>query len=204
MFMMLRRLLLVCALVMSAAVGIGIGLAVVHHVHPISEAQRVPIPSPTFQATSSPTPAIAQPVTLSIPKIHVTAPIETVGLDKDNNMDVPKQATDVGWYEYGPNPGDMGNSVIDGHLDWYTGPAVFWQLNQLSPGDQITVTDTAHQSHVFVVTKKASYPYTQFPLNQVFGATSGAHLNLITCAGTFDKVAKNYSNRVVVYADLKS
>ena len=41
---------------------------------------------------------------------------------------VPSKPTDVAWYKPGPAPGEAGDAVIDGHLDWTTGRAVFWDL----------------------------------------------------------------------------
>src|SRR5438105_1055108 len=60
----------------------------------------------------SPTPAVGTPVSLSIPKIHVLANIEQVGLDKQNRMDVPKQTYNAGWYKFGFKPGETGSAVL--------------------------------------------------------------------------------------------
>ena len=72
----------------------------------------------------------------------MNAKIEWVGLDRDNNMDVPKSWENVGWYSPGYLPGSVGNAVIDGHLDSPFGPAVFWRLSELNQGDMVQVTDS--------------------------------------------------------------
>jgi len=49
-------------------------------------------------------------------------------------MAVPSVPSHVAWYSPGPAPGEPGDAVIDGHLDWTTGPAVFWNLGKLHAG----------------------------------------------------------------------
>jgi hypothetical protein len=39
----------------------------------------------------------------------------------------------------GPKPGDPGPAVLVGHVDFRTGPDVFYRLDQLRPGDEILV-----------------------------------------------------------------
>lgn len=161
--------------------------------------------SVTMSSTSSaahaatPTAPRVIPVKLQIPAINVTAPVEVVGLTPDGAMDVPKQWNDVGWYEYGPTPGEVGNSAIAGHLDSTTAPAVFWRLGSLKPGDKVVVTLSNSHTVTFVVTAKVSYPYNSAPIDKVFGPSATANLNLITCGGSWDAFTKNYSNRIVVY-----
>ena len=161
----------------------------------------VPIPK---SPTNSPQPEFGTPEKLSIPAININAKVESVGLDAKKNMDVPQKPEDVGWYSLGYKPGDIGNAVIDGHLDWYNGPAVFWNLNKLKTGDTIIVADDKGKTLTFEVTNKQAYSWNQFPVNDVFGSQGKQQLILITCGGTFDKPTKNYSDRVVVYSILKS
>lgn len=147
---------------------------------------------------------VGMPTRLQIPKIGVDASIESVGLDNEDKMDVPKNPWDVAWYNLGAKPGETGNAVIDGHLDTQTSTAVFWNLGNVIPGDTMTVTDDKGNSFTFTVTAKQTYPYDQLPMNDIFGSSSKARLNLITCGGLFDRQARNYSNRVVVFSELKS
>lgn len=154
--------------------------------------------------TPTPTPTVGSPTTILIPAIGVNATVEDVGVDSLNRMDVPKHGQDVGWYDLGVKPGATGNAVIDGHLDLVTGaPAVFWNLAKLTLGDEIIVTDDNNLEHRFKVTDIESYPYDQFPSQTVFGQSSRANLNLITCHGTWDASNKNYSERTVVYSQLE-
>lgn len=145
----------------------------------------------------------SNPKTIIIPKIGVSAQVESVGLDSKNNMDVPKKPEKGGWYNLGYRPGEVGNSVIAGHLDKIDGsPAVFYNLETLKKGDEIKVLDEKRKEYRFLVTDIKTYPWDKFPLQEVFGQYSKARLNLITCKGTFDKGASNYSHRTVVYSEL--
>lgn len=79
-----------------------------------------------------------------------------------------------------------GSAVINGHLDRPGGsPATFWNLQYLVPGDTIMVLDAQGKTLRFRVLRVASYPPQQAPVQEIFGATDGIYLNLITCAGTW-------------------
>ena len=136
---------------------------------------------------------------LRIPNIGVNAYIESVGLTSAGAMDVPRRWDDVAWYSRGPRPGQVGNSVIDGHLDSDVAPAVFWYLGSLTYGNHIYVDWDADTEFDFVVHDKRSYPADSAPIGFIFGPAPQANLNLITCAGTWLKGAGAYSNRLVVF-----
>lgn len=151
----------------------------------------------------TPTPIIAQPAHLTIPKLNLNAPIDPVGLDKNGRMDVPTTVGATGWYSMGSKPGEIGNAVIDGHFDTPTGaPSVFYYIGNLAPGDTIQVTTTDNKVYTFSVTQVTSFPDNGFPIEQVFGKSDTKNLNLITCSGTWDRAAHNYSNRTVVFSTL--
>lgn len=173
---------------------------------PISTSASKPsVITQTVKVLANPTPAASQvgsPETLSIPKIGVKASIEEVGLDSQGRMDVPQNPWDVAWYDLGFKPGQDGNAVIDGHLDTKTTTAVFYNLKNLDPGDEIDVTDNLDHTYKFKVSDLESYNYDQLPLKTIFASAGKPRLVLITCDGTFDFSAENYSNRLVVYSDL--
>jgi hypothetical protein len=148
---------------------------------------------------ASPGPGV--PVRLRIPALGLMTAIEPVGLHA-GAMDVPTNVWHVGWYHLGPRPGAVGNAVIDGHLDSTTGPAIFLTLHNLRVGDRIYVMDRAGIERTFVVTEMHSYPLAGAPLARIFGPTSGRHLNLITCSGTWQAWEHLYDQRLVVYTRL--
>ncbi|MGE6553719.1 sortase domain-containing protein [Exiguobacterium artemiae] len=142
------------------------------------------------------------PKTLTIDQLKVKTNIEQVGLDKKGAMGTPKNEQQVGWYKFGPRPGDVGNAVIDGHTDTKTGPAVFYQLHELKKGDKIEIKDESGRNLVFRVKKLVEYGHLDAPLEKIFGASDQRNLNLITCIGTYDENEGTYDNRLVVFTEL--
>jgi LPXTG-site transpeptidase (sortase) family protein len=143
--------------------------------------------------------------TLVIPAIGVNAPIEPVGRLPGGEMAVPlkRQWDGVGWYQYGPLPGEQGSAVIDGHLDRPGGsPAIFWRLHDLHVGDIVMVVETGGQMQRFRVTQMVAYHPANAPLRRIFKKDSGKFLNLITCAGTWIPSIHQTTLRLVVYTVL--
>ena len=139
---------------------------------------------------------------LVIKSIKVDAPIEYVGLTKGGTMDVPKGPLSVAWFSLGSRPGDIGSAVIAGHYGWKNGvESAFDQIHLLNKGDIISVTDNQGKKISFIVRESKLYNRNAV-VPEVFTSTSGSHLNLIACAGTWDKVHKTYSERIVVFSDL--
>ncbi|MFG3707877.1 class F sortase [Micromonospora sp. NPDC047670] len=149
--------------------------------------------------------ARSTPTTISIPRIGVDASIMSLGTNPDGTVQVPplEQAQLAGWYEPGPSPGEVGNAVIVGHVDSAAmGPAVFFSLGALQPGDTITVTREDGQQATFTVESVKAYPKTEFPTEQVYGPSDRPGLRVVTCGGVFDRAAGSYPDNVVVFASM--
>jgi LPXTG-site transpeptidase (sortase) family protein len=142
------------------------------------------------------------PIRLTIPKIHVDTTFVSVGLTPTGAMDIPKGPNDVGWFNLGPRPGEIGSAVVAGHFGWKNNiPAVFDDLHTLKRGDKIYVQDDKGAKTTFVVTEVGIYDQNGDAAN-VFGSNDGkAHLNLITCQGVWNVGQKSYSQRFVVFTD---
>ncbi len=142
------------------------------------------------------------PVRLVIPSINVDATVEDVGVTAGGAMDTPTNTVDVGWYQFGISPGEIGSAVISGHLDTNKGEfGVFNNLDKLKPGDKIYVINDQDVTNTFVV--RESKTYDPGYADEVFSSNDGGiHLNLVTCDGIWDKNKKGYSKRLVVFADL--
>lgn len=146
---------------------------------------------------------VLQPVRLTIPALGLEAAIEAVGRDAKGAMATPSDPHNVAWYSLGPMPGAIGNAVIAGHLDLANGkPAAFWKLNQLKAGDLVQVILSDDSTLIFAVERLALYPDEQAPLEEIFGFRSEPYLNLITCAGSWNKTAGAYTKRLVAYTRL--
>lgn len=118
-------------------------------------------------------------------------------------MDVPSW-NNAAWYNLGPRPGQAGSAVIAGHYDTTAGaPAIFYNLSELLPGDDIHLIDVTSKTITFKVANVRNYPYDLFPVDEVFNDPSGHKLNLITCSGTWSYALQTYTDRLVVYAVLQ-
>jgi hypothetical protein len=142
----------------------------------------------------------SRPVGLRIPAIGVDAPVIPLGLNADRTLQVPRDFGDTGWWSGGARPGDPGPTIIVGHVDSYTGPAVFFRVRDLRPGDAIVVLRRDGSRARFTVQGSEEYPKARFPTARVYGPTRGATLRLITCSGAFDRASGHYLDNTVVYA----
>jgi sortase A len=146
--------------------------------------------------TASPNPAT--PVTLTIPSINLNDAIIPVGLTDAGAMAVPSGSTsNVGWYEGGVIPGDVGSAVLDAHVF-----AAFSKLNEVKVGDSIYVTDAQGDTLRFIVNKVETYALADLTSQMLFVPTSDHDLNLITCAGQLTPDHSTYDHRLVIYTTL--
>jgi LPXTG-site transpeptidase (sortase) family protein len=144
-------------------------------------------------------PSYGVPLRLRIPSIKVDAPVVSVGLTSDGQMEAPEGANATGWYALGSRPGEPGSAVIAGHSGYRTGPAVFDNLGQLRAGDRIYVLDAEGTSITFEVRGSRQYDPGSKP-KEVFLAGEARDLNLVTCAGEWDRAAAAHTKRLVVFA----
>jgi hypothetical protein len=146
----------------------------------------------------------SKPVRLLIPKISVDAPFTDLAIGASGQLEAPP-AGDVilvGWHARGPSPGELGTSIIAGHLDTKTSPAVFAGLGELAEGDVFHVVRADGRRASFVVDDMETFEKDDFPDERVYGDTGRAEVRLITCAGDYDSAAKDYTDNLVVFAHL--
>jgi sortase (surface protein transpeptidase) len=143
--------------------------------------------------------ARSAPASLRIPAIGVSLSLSTLGLNPDGTVQVPAKDQAPGWFRLGPTPGQIGSAVILGHVDDYRGPAAFYRLRSLRPGDKVDVSLADGMVAHFVVRQVASYLKTQFPAQQVYASRGYSALQLVTCGGQFDSSTGHYLSNTVVY-----
>jgi sortase (surface protein transpeptidase) len=141
---------------------------------------------------------------LVIPAIGVDASgLVPLTLNADHQLQAPERFSDVGFYVAGSTPGEAGPAVIAAHVDSRSGPAPFFRLRDLHPGDQVHVWRSDGQAIRFVVDNVQRYPKDAFPTDAVYGPAPGAALRLITCGGSFDAAKRSYRDNIVVYASTR-
>lgn len=146
----------------------------------------------------------ATPKRLIIPKLGVNAPIRSVGLDRRGVIQVPpvNNPNLVGWYRFGPTPGQAGPAVLLGHKDTRTRSAVFSRAHELRHGDTIEVVRMDGTVAVFTVGGVEQAGKEVFPTHRVYGDAATAELRLITCGGVYDRTTGHYTDNVIVYATM--
>lgn len=167
---------------------------------PSSTTEAVP-PSPS---TAKPL-AKSKPTSVRLPKIDVNSPIHGLGLDAEGKLTVPSgdRYDEVGWYDGSPTPGEVGPAVLEGHVTGNNqNPSVFFELGATKAGDLVEVDRADGSTATFKVTEVRKYPKADFPRIDVYGATKGPELRIITCGGTYDSSAQRHLDNVVVFAKL--
>ena len=145
------------------------------------------------------------PVKINIPSIKVDTSIEIVGTTPSGDMEAPKSPLVTGWYKAGARPGTIGSAVIAGHYgDSSSGiDSAFDKLSQLKKGDEITILDDANETFTFVVSTTRTIGRNEDAQDVFISNDNKAHLNLITCHGTWQQDEQTFSDRFIVYTELK-
>ena len=145
---------------------------------------------------------VAAPTRLRIPAIEVDTELQLLGRAPDQTIEVPVDPGAAGWWAGGPRPGSPGPAVLVGHVDSRNGPAVFYRLRELAPGDEVLVDRADGTTARFVATSLDRYEKALFPSDLIYYPTLEPQLRLVTCGGPFDPSTGHYRDNVVVFADV--
>ena len=177
------------------------------------KASQAPTKSPKKKAVAKNTEAVAaplppsEPVSISIPAIDVDSPVFSIGLDSKGALEAPQPGPNlnhVAWFEKSPTPGQLGPSVLEGHVDTDQGRSVFYRLGDVTPGDNVEIERQDGRTAVYQVDAVRSYSKAKFPTNLVYGGDlSRPSLRLITCSD-FDRKIGHYAGNLVVFGHLTS
>ena len=190
----------------TAVIAIGAVAAIAIAVLRDSPAERTAAPAPGTVTLGSPSAAqgpTSPPVRIAIKSIGVSAPVDPLVLEADGTLEVPTDYSRAGYYTGRPNPGAIGPAIIAAHVDSKTGPAAFYRLKDLKPGDEVSVTRADGSEVLFSVDRLETHLKDAFPTEAVYGPTPDATLRLITCAGAFESKAGSYKDNLVAFAHLK-
>jgi sortase (surface protein transpeptidase) len=133
-------------------------------------------------------------------------------------MPLPDGPENVAWYDMsqfpglGGKPGSGHNAIFGAHVDFnnhidyanrhFIGPAIFYHLDQLVPGDVIEVVYQGKTLKYQVAwTKKFSATGDTDWASIWSGDVKVDSITLFTCGGTFDYDTHEYSDRFVVRAE---
>ena len=142
------------------------------------------------------------PKYIQLPTINSGGFIEKMDIDKENQIESPGNISLAGWYVYSKRPGQVGVSIIDGHVDGTSKPGIFFKLKDLKKGNVFTVEfgngkieKFSVKSLIIIDAKKA--------VEKLFykDPSIERQLNLITCGGSFDRITHSYSKRIIVFSE---
>jgi hypothetical protein len=162
-----------------------------------------PVLSPAALAPAAPL-GPSEPVRIDIPRIGIHAGLIEVGQNPDGSVAVPSedQAAQAAWYTGSATPGQIGPTVILGHVDSRAlprGRAAFYPLGAAHQNDEVDITRQDHTVARFRIDVVTLVGKEQFPTQAVYGPTDTPALRLITCGGTYT-TADGYSANIIVFA----
>lgn len=195
---------------MRLAVGLGV-LAVL-----LVGGCSAPSPEVTTAAPTPPpppVPVVADPVSVSIPKLAAESSLMDLGRDPvTHELQVPpvEHPEQAGWFAGDKidvdgdetKPGQRGSAVIAAHVDGNGKPGLFKRLDSLVPGDEVFVDQDGGTELRFVVESVESFDKDRFPTERVYLADDDIRLNLVTCGGPFDEGSGHYTDNVVAFTRL--
>jgi sortase (surface protein transpeptidase) len=161
----------------------------------------VDLPTMTARPATAPSDASAAPTRVRIPSVGVDAAIVPVGVDGRGFVVIPREVRQVGWYRFGPAPGDpAGAAVFAGHVDTrQQGAGALFPLRSVDVGDRITVTADGRDLEYRVVGKQTIVKQ-RLPVEELFARDGAPRLVLITCGGPFVRELGSYRDNLVVVA----
>lgn len=145
-------------------------------------------------------PEAPPPRRVTIDRLGIDSTLAPLDVQADGTLEVPADYAQAGWHRSGTRPGNTGPAVLVGHVDSTEGPAVFFRLRELAPGDRLSVARVDGSQVIFEVYAVERYAKANFPTDAVYGATTVPELRLLTCGGSFDERSRSYEDNVVVYA----
>lgn len=154
---------------------------------------------------NSPPPlASSAPTRVTVPSISAESSLVPTGLQPDGRLAVPplSEPMQASWFDQSPTPGEVGPSVVLGHVNGNGQPGIFVNLKDVVAGAQVFVDRADGQRAVFEVSRVETIPKDSFPTDSVYNDTANPQLRLITCGGTYDQGERSYRSNVIVYADL--
>ena len=168
--------------------------------------ENLPVAIPYYNPQRTEVPA---PLRLVIESIGVDAPVSTYGLDFDGVPLVPTGADAaevVAWYDFSQPPGSGGNTILAGHVTW-SGHAVFWDLDDLQPGETIRVRSEDGRDYTYEVFANFKVDPLDPSSSQVMADTTTDIITLITCGGSWipdpsQQLGGDYTERTIVQGKL--
>lgn len=146
---------------------------------------------------------VDEPSRVAVPSLDIDMPVVAVGVEADGTMEIPENAWEAGWYEYGPAPSErQGNAVMAAHVDSPEGLGPFGLLPGVDVGAEVTVESDSGEVMTYEVVDVEQTYKQDVNLEAVFAESGPAQLILVTCGGRWDADRGHYDDNVIVTATL--
>lgn len=128
----------------------------------------------------------SEPKSITIPAIGVDTNLVALPKEKGKEtIQLPKKASQPGWFDQSATPGELGITTIVGYIAKTSNePGVFSRIGKLEQGDTIVVTRADDTAVEFTVDWIDFYPEGEFPADEVYANPDRPELRLITSGGT--------------------
>jgi sortase (surface protein transpeptidase) len=134
----------------------------------------------------------------------ISMDIVEVGVSPDGAMEIPEAFNQAGWYRYGPAPGAAsGAAVVAAHVDTTSDRAPFSQLKGLAAGTLITIERYGAPALNYRVRSVELMAKDRFDGGSLFRRDGPHQLRLVTCGGRWLDEKQDYSDNVIVTAELE-
>jgi hypothetical protein len=158
------------------------------------------VPAP--DAAPRPVAPAPEPVRVAVPSLGIDAAVDPVGVDPDGQLTIPADIGRVGWYRFGPVPGNVGSAVLAGHVDDVEqGLGVLAPLREAAVGQEVVVTDAEGTTTRWQIVSRGLIPKGELPLDRIFNRSGPPRLVLLTCGGPFLPEYRSYRDNLVVIAE---
>lgn len=149
-------------------------------------------------------PLYQPPVRLLVEKLNISAEIIPVTIEDGKYLETPKDWGQTGWFKRGAQAGQYGNLLLNGHYDTNLGgPAAFWELKNIEPGDKVVVEDRLGRTFSYTVLEKYYIDINDPDRTKVFASDGNKkELTLITCGGVWLPGQGTYNQRLIVRGEL--
>ncbi|MEX1287100.1 MAG: class F sortase [Acidimicrobiia bacterium] len=149
-----------------------------------------------------PTIEMSDPVRIRVGGIEAEAPVIPVGVEDDGQMEIPRDVDEIGWYSFGPAPGEGGSAVLSGHVSGGSqGRGVFYDLKRVELGDEVEIDHADGTTTRYRVVAVETIDKGELPTDRIFARDGDPKLTLITCGGSFSRSLNSYDSNIVVVAE---
>ncbi|HEX6248301.1 MAG TPA: class F sortase [Nocardioidaceae bacterium] len=169
-------------------------------------APAAPAPTPSQVARSDArlpggaTQQVPRPARVVIASADIDARVRPVGVAEDGQMELPDNPRVMGWYRFGPAPGEPGSAVLAGHLDsrrFGLGPLA--RLRNVEVGDPLEVLQSDGTTASYRVRTVERFDRQGLP-DAIFARSGPEVVRVVTCGGEYLPDAGGYQENLVVTA----